>query len=77
VDVKLTVPSFAPAFGSDLRKVLRYGPSLRAQERVSFSFGNSVTFLEIEYAAPLAVNGIVSCDLGFCPKLERNIRIED
>jgi hypothetical protein len=34
-------------------------------------FGNSVTFHEIEYAAPLAVNGIVRCDLGFCPKLER------
>ena len=34
------------------------------------------TILEIKYAAPLAVNGIVSCDLGFYPKLERNIRIE-
>jgi hypothetical protein len=44
---------------------------------IFFLFGNSVTFLEIEYAAPLAVNGIVRCDLGFSPKLERNTRIED
>jgi hypothetical protein len=44
---------------------------------IFFVFGNTVTFYEIEYAAPLAVNGIVRCDLGFCPKLERNIRIED
>jgi len=28
------------------------------------------TILEIKYAAPLAVNGMMSCDLGFCPKLE-------
>jgi hypothetical protein len=28
------------------------------------------TLLEIRYAAPIAVNGMIRCDLGFCPKLE-------
>ena len=35
-----------------------------------FVFGNSETFSGIEYAAPLAVNGMIRCDLGFCPKVE-------
>jgi hypothetical protein len=44
---------------------------------IFFLFENfTKLFLEIKYAAPLAVNGIVSCDLGFYPKLKRNIRIE-
>jgi hypothetical protein len=28
------------------------------------------TIIEIEYALPLAANRVMSCDLGFCPKLE-------
>ena len=28
------------------------------------------TISEIEYAMPLAANRLMSCDLGFCPKLE-------
>ena len=34
------------------------------------------SFLEIRYAAPLAINRVIRCDFGFCPKLLRNIRIE-
>ena len=41
-----------------------------------FLFEIQGTFLEIKYATPLAVNWIMCCDLGFCPKLERNIRSE-
>jgi hypothetical protein len=33
------------------------------------------TILEIKYAAPLAVNRMMNCDLGFCSKLERLCRI--
>ena len=37
---------------------------------VFFLFEIQETILEIKYAAPLAVNGMMRCDLGFCPKLE-------
>ena len=38
-----------------------------------WNFGE--TILEIKYAAPLAVNGMMRCDLGFCPKREWLCRI--
>jgi hypothetical protein len=37
-----------------------------AHQNVDFSYLEiSKTILEIKYAAPLAVNGIMRCDLGF------------
>ena len=55
--------------------VLRVLRILRTTIIFYLEFWKSI--LEIRYAAPLAVNGMMRCDLGFCPKLLRNIRIED